>query len=244
MKLALTMALEQVQLSGVPDTDWQALSSTIRETAINILGQARPGTRKVDKEVWFWNERVQTAVRSKKTACKRWKATGAQADREAYCLANKVAKRTVAIAKTEHYRTLFDGLDSRKGQNGIYRLAKKMSNNEKDLQHIKQVKHENGHTLSRPSDICDRWRRHFERVCTTEFEHQPIPIYPPIAGPVPPLSPDEIGAALRNTSGNKSNGPDDVSAVAWKLADDVGIDRLTNLLNSAHLSRCACHPNG
>jgi exonuclease III len=62
---------------------WKELSSAIRATGKSILGETKPGRKRIDKQTWYWSEPVQSAVRAKKSALKNWKQLNTQSSRDA-----------------------------------------------------------------------------------------------------------------------------------------------------------------
>jgi hypothetical protein len=101
---------------------WQAAATTLLNTAKMLLGTTKGG-KPIDRETWWWNAEVQAAVSKKKALFKNWQRTRQSADREQYFEAKRAVKRTIAIAKTAHYQDLYTRLDTKEGENAVYRLA-------------------------------------------------------------------------------------------------------------------------
>ena len=53
------------------------------ETGREICGETT-GHFRIKRETWWWNEKVQQAIREKKEAYKKWQQNGKEIDREAY----------------------------------------------------------------------------------------------------------------------------------------------------------------
>ena len=53
------------------------------ETGGEICGEST-GNFRIKRETWWWNEKVQQAIREKKEAYKKWQQNGKEIDRESY----------------------------------------------------------------------------------------------------------------------------------------------------------------
>ena len=93
-----------------------------------------------NKETWWFNQEVQTATKQKKEAKKRWEETQLEENRIAYKEKNKIAKRTVAIARNNAYDQLYQDLGTKEGQAKIFSLANMRNKSTKDVTHIRQIK--------------------------------------------------------------------------------------------------------
>ncbi len=52
--------------------DWEQLQSNILQAAKEVLGETRGRPRQVQRETWWWNCQVQSAIRSKRVAFRNW----------------------------------------------------------------------------------------------------------------------------------------------------------------------------
>ncbi|XP_040925587.1 craniofacial development protein 2-like [Betta splendens] len=63
------------QLAIDPDKSviliWASVTEHIRKTAKEVVGETKPAKRFVEKQIWWWNEEVQSIVKEKKTAFKK-----------------------------------------------------------------------------------------------------------------------------------------------------------------------------
>ena len=73
------------------------------ETGRGICGETTWHFR-IKRETWWWNEKVQQAIREKKEAYKKWQQSGREIDREAYKQKRKEAKVVVASIKAKEYK--------------------------------------------------------------------------------------------------------------------------------------------
>ena len=91
-------------------------------------------------------------------------------DKRHYKQCSKEAKRAVSIAKSEAYENLYEELDTKEGQQGVYKLAKKRKKSTKDITHITQIKDERGVVIRKERDILMKWKDYFEKWLHEENE--------------------------------------------------------------------------
>uniref|UniRef100_A0A914XBY4 Endonuclease/exonuclease/phosphatase domain-containing protein n=1 Tax=Plectus sambesii TaxID=2011161 RepID=A0A914XBY4_9BILA len=77
---------------------WTNLVNTIHQAAEAALGKTKPGRRFIDKQVWFWNDDVQQAVKAKKEALTTWRTSRDDQDYQRYRTLKSAAKRAVATS--------------------------------------------------------------------------------------------------------------------------------------------------
>ncbi|RWR99635.1 hypothetical protein B4U79_01873, partial [Dinothrombium tinctorium] len=210
---------------------WDSAVSHIHGVASSILGKTQPGKRFIDKQIWWWNDEVQRAIKEKKAMFKTWFKSRDANDYLQYKSLKSAAKRAVAQAKAVHYDRLYEELDTPAGANKVYRLAKARHQATQDIGQVKHIKDENNQILRDPPAILRRWSEYFSKICGDEFPHPPIPHTNPIHGPAPKITTAEVKASINKMKNGKAPGPDDVPAEAWKLLSDHGILILTTLFN-------------
>ena len=71
--------------------------------------------------------------KGRKAAKKQWERTQHDEDREEYRERNKEAKRAVAQARAEACQEMYEGLESREGQDKVYSLARSRNKATKDI---------------------------------------------------------------------------------------------------------------
>nr|XP_043619693.1 uncharacterized protein LOC122591493 [Erigeron canadensis] len=148
------------------DELWTLLAEGMRETAKEVLGVTRETERqrRVGRESWWISEEVQSKVAAKLSCFKdlvKSRQNGTNEDwslaRQRYYEAKKEAKRTVAIAKERAYEELYRKLDSKEGENEIFRIAKAREKRRRDLGDVIYIKDENGRSIVKEGDIRKRW---------------------------------------------------------------------------------------
>ncbi|EYC25573.1 hypothetical protein Y032_0011g1280 [Ancylostoma ceylanicum] len=214
------------------EEQWNIITKTMKDSVVGILGKTSPGKTKIEKATWWWNEEVQSIIAQKKSMYKRWMHTHYAEDRDAYLAAKREAKKAVAIAKSKHYRELYDTLNTSEGEKLLYRLAKaRHRSTTMTTGHIGTIKASNGNILRNPDDVLERWRQYFDQMFNEEFPHPSIPPTECIQGPVLPIAPAEVSEAIKKMKRNKATGPDDVPVDVWKLMGESGAAWLSKIFN-------------
>ena len=210
---------------------WEETTRQIREAGSKTLGKTKPGRRYVDKQIWWWNDNVQCAIKAKKAAFKKWLKTKADADFAIYHQLKSTAKREVTTAKADHIQDLYERLNTREGANDVYRLARSRHQATVDIGQVMHIKDTQGVLLRKPEDVLKRWREHFDLICNEEFPHPPISEASPIQGAVPQITIAEVEAAIHFMKNGKATGPDDIPSEAWKKMGPCGAEFLSNFFN-------------
>lgn len=228
---AITAVIPQVDQTASVEATWQQGASEIRNAAKGLLGMTRPGTKRIGRETWWWTDEVEAVVKRKKEAYRQWRRSRTQQDRDNYNLWRKEAKVQIAKAKQEHYKDLYHRLETKEGENDIYRIAKARQAKTRDIGNVRIVKAADGKVLYNNKDIMGRWKDHYETISNIEFPHPPIPQAPPHPGPVLTITEAEVEEAIKKMKLGKCTGPDDIPADIWKIAGIRGVRYLTGLFN-------------
>ena len=105
--------------------DWQRISEMIRRTARRELGKTSGKVNTAGRSTkWWWNEEVQEKPKDKKKAKKEWDTIRNDASKLAYKTARKQAKREVAKARNKAYEELYEKLETKEGENEVFKIAK------------------------------------------------------------------------------------------------------------------------
>ncbi|XP_064086075.1 uncharacterized protein LOC135201128 [Macrobrachium nipponense] len=215
----------------IEDVDewWNRTMEIILRVAREILGESS-GKMFENKETWWFSEEVKEATKQKREAKERWEGIQMEEDWMTYKEANKLAKKTVAIAKDRAYDQLFKELHTKEGQGKIFKLAHMRNKSTKDVTHIRQIKDNDGNVLRNERDIIRRWKEYSEALLNEENERFPRGDGHTNCGPVTELTKAEVRVALGKMKNSKAVGPDGIPAEAWKALDEEGIDILWQLM--------------
>ena len=157
MKLARTISEEGVwKKAQDADAMWEATTNCIRRLVKEILGTSRRGGNKM-KGAWWWNKKIKEKVKEKKEAYAAFINSKTDKEKEIsrvrYRAAKKVAKKTVAIAKSIAYNRLYQKLETKEGENEVFKLARARKEELRILGVVRCIKDENGRVLCEDAGI-------------------------------------------------------------------------------------------
>ena len=210
--------------------EWEGTAELLRVAGKKVLGVSS-GKRKVDKETWWWNNKVQEIIKQKREAKKGWDLKRDEDSRRVYKESRRLAKKEVAKAKEKAYEELYDRLETKEGEKELYRLAKQRDRAGKDVQQVRLMKDENGNVLTNPEDVLERWKKYFEKLMNEENDRERTENVGPVNEEVESISKEEVKSALRKMKCGKAVGPDELPAEVWKCLRDLGIEFLSRLFN-------------
>jgi hypothetical protein len=108
---------------GDANSMWMKMTTCIKKVASEEFGVTKGGTHEA-KEMWWWNEKMQKAIKEKKECFRRIHLDRSADNVERYKVAKKTAKRAVSEARGRMYDGLYQWLRTKEGENDIYRMAK------------------------------------------------------------------------------------------------------------------------
>ena len=212
---------------------WAETYPMVMEAAKEILGESVAG-KYLEKESWWWNEEVQTAVTEKRDAWKEWKRASEdnkEEARERYTSLNKTSKEKVAIAKEAASENLYSEIE-RNGPKIIHRLAKTRHRRSKDIDRIPFVKDIDGKILCEDEQIKKRWESYFNGLLNNENSREELPTQLPVQGPIPRINEEEVNIQIGKMKPNKATGPDQLPIDIIKLLKERGNTWMTACLNN------------
>jgi hypothetical protein len=114
---------------------WMKMSTYIRKVASEEFGVIK-GDKRETEETWWWNEKVQSAIKEKKECFRRRSVDNV----ERYKVVKKTAKRAVSEARGQMYDGLYQRLGTKEGEKDIYRMAKSRERKTRDIIQVKCIK--------------------------------------------------------------------------------------------------------
>jgi hypothetical protein len=128
------------------------MSTCIRKVASEEFGVTKRGKREI-KETWWWNEKVQNAIKEKKECFRCMHLDRSVDNVEWYKVAKKTAKRMVSEARGQIYDGLYQRLGTKEGEKDIYRMAKSRERKTRDIIQVKCIKDATERLLTKDEDI-------------------------------------------------------------------------------------------
>jgi hypothetical protein len=94
---------------GDANSMWMKMFTCIRKVASEEF-RVTKGSKRETKDTWWWNEKVQNAIKEKKECFRRMHLYKSVNDVERYKVTKKTAKRTVSEARGQMYDRLYQRL--------------------------------------------------------------------------------------------------------------------------------------
>ena len=210
------------------DEIWKDMSRILGEAAAETCGRTRGG-RLRENETWWWDKEVQEKLKEKKRAYKTLRDGTGSIDE--YKRLKKEAKKAVARAKEKAWKKWYDKLETKEGEDQIYRIAKNRAKQKKDITQVAVIKDKEGNILIEEMKIKRRWHEYFKELLNEENERDELEKVEVVSGPVEEFSEEEVKNAVREMKTGKASGPSGISAEYFKYLDSDGLKCLTDLLN-------------
>jgi hypothetical protein len=211
---------------GDANSMWMKMSTCIRKMASEEFGVTKGGKRET-KETWWWNEKMQNAIKEKKECFRRMHLDMSVDDVEWYEVAKKTAKRAVSEARGQIYDGLYQRLGTKEGEKDIYRMAKSRERKTRDIVQVKCIKDATKRLLTKDEDIKNRWREYFDKLFNEDSGSSSIEL--DISSNdlnrqfVRRIQESEVKNALKRMKGGKAMGPDGIPIEVWRTLGDVAI---------------------
>jgi Reverse transcriptase (RNA-dependent DNA polymerase) len=141
----------------------------------------------------------------------------------------------VSEAKSQAYTELYRKLDTKEGENDVYKMAKIRERKTRDLYQVKCIKYEADRLLVKDEEIKNRWRAYFDKLFNDDSEKTAIELDDSIDTNrrfVRRIQESEAKKALKKMKTGKALGPDDIPIEVWRCLGDIAIVWLTKLFNT------------
>jgi hypothetical protein len=213
---------------------WIKMSTCIRKVASEEFRVTKGGKRET-KETWWWNEKVQNAIKEKKECFRRMHLDRSVNNVERYKVAKKTTKRTVSEGRGQMYDGLYRRLGMKEGEKDIYRMTKSREMNTRDIIQVKCIKNATERLLTKDEDIKNRWREYFDKLFNKDSGSSYIEL--DISSDdlnkqfMRRIQESEVKDVLKIMKGGKTMGPDGIPIEVWRTLEDVAIVWLTKLFN-------------
>jgi hypothetical protein len=120
---------------GDANNIWMKMSTCIRKMDSEEIGVIKWGKHET-KEAWWWNEKMQNAIKEKKEWFRRMHLNRNVDNIEWYKVTKKTAKRAVSEARGQIYDGLYQRLGTKEGEKDIYRMVKSRERKTRDIIHV------------------------------------------------------------------------------------------------------------
>jgi hypothetical protein len=149
------------------DNMWKEIATHIQKVAIEVFGVTR-GNKHKPKDTWWWNDDVQKTINEKKECYKRLHHNRSDENIQKYKEARRNAKKAVSEAGGRAYTELYRKLDTKEGENDVYKMTKLRERKTRDFNEVKCIKDEADRLLVKDKKIKNRWREYFDKLFNDE----------------------------------------------------------------------------
>ena len=212
------------------ESKWSLLKGCLLDASDNVCGWTKGPVRR--RETWWWNRKVDNAIKEKRRLWKEWKAGSSK---EPYLEAKRRAKSEVYAAKRRAEEERFPNVLTRDDQkNEVFKIAKQMAKTNQDIIGEKCVKGDTGDLAFDDSSKKIAWESYYSKLLNEEFEWDRNTLSPvePIAGPAIKIERDWVKSAISRMKSGKAAGPSGIVSEMLNASGDAGIDLVTDLVNS------------
>jgi hypothetical protein len=219
---------------GDANSMWMKMSTCIRKVASEEFRVTKGGKHET-KETWWWNEKMQNAIKEKKECFRCMHLDRSVDNIKWYKVAKKTAKRVVSEARGQMYDGLYQRLGTKEGEKDIYRMAKSRERKTRDIVQVKCIKDATEWLLTKDKDIKNRWREYFDKLFNEDSGSSSIEL--DISSDdlnrqfVRRIQESEIKDALKRMKGGMAMGPDEIPIEVWRTLGDIAIVWLTKLFD-------------
>ena len=149
---------------------WERARDGLLKAAGDVCGWTKGPKR--HSQTWWWNKEVEEKVQEKRTRFKQWqkkKGTDEEDDAFAkYVIGKKAAKKAVKQAQQLERKKFGERLDTVEGRKAVFRIAKQMAREKRDVVGVNCLKDEKGAAVVEPEKVKERWKGYMEGLLNVE----------------------------------------------------------------------------
>ena len=162
----------KMNMAGSIEGDWTKFRDYVLKAAKEVCGETRGAGGVRNRETWWRSNNVQSPVKEKRIAFKRWQRSRREEDKRIYVERKMEAKRQVTAAKTAEWEQWSRDLETNEGRLKMFKVAKQMRKERKDVIGVKFIKGDDGEIETKDKDILRRWQEYFEQLLNEENDWQ------------------------------------------------------------------------
>ena len=154
------------------------------------------------------------------------------ASKLAYITAMKQAKKELAKAKNKAYEELYEKLETKEGENELFKIAKQRNNQSKDVQQVRVIKSKTGEMLMEEEKVKQRWKEYFDNLLDQENRRERREMRTEeTKKDVEDISGEEVRTRLKKMKNRKTQVRDDIPVEAWIALGNKGVEFLVSFFN-------------
>ena len=159
-----------------------------------------------------------------------WNIQRGEECKQEYKEMRREAKKEVAKVTSKAYGELYEGLDTKEGENTLYRLARQIHQVGKDVQQVRMMKHKDGNVMTDEKSLLRIWKEYYMGLMKEENEERERERERERGGgrerrdndgervnlEVESVSKEEVRENVQRMTNGKAVGPDDILVEGWK----------------------------
>ena len=114
------------------------------------------------------------------------------------------------MAKGRAYDDFYARLETKEGENELYRLARQRDRAGKDVQHVRVLRDKNGNVMLNLEAVLKRWEEYFGKLMNEENNRDPRTEEAKVVNEEVNCVSREVKNALRRMKKGKAVGPDEL----------------------------------
>jgi hypothetical protein len=149
---------------------------------------------------------VEEVVKFKRTCFRKWKKSGLAQDKGEYVKARRRAKKAVLEAKERSNKELGEELDSEKGKQKVFKIARQMARERMDVVKVTCVKDRQGRLILNEEGRKRVWKEYMEKLLNEEKQWDGGVDGEIKEGPECEINKEEVSRAMRRLGRGKAAG--------------------------------------
>ena len=119
-------------------------------------------------------------------------------------------------ARNKAYEELYKKLETKEGENEVFKIAKQRNRQSKDVQQVRVIKSKAGEVLMEKEKMKQRWKEYFDNLHNQENPKERREMRTEgRERDIEDISGEEVRTGLRKMKKGKAQGPDDIPVETW-----------------------------
>ena len=211
------------------DGKWGRLMGGYLNASDRTCGWTTGPTKR--RETWWWNNRVEKAIKEKRRCFHDMKFRGG--DEGLYAEAKRNANREVYTAQNSAVNEKCPNIETRDDQKQeMYKVSKQMQKINQDVVGEQCVRDDTGTLACTEEAKKKAWRSHYNHLLNVEFEwkQESLSQADPVAGPIK-IEKSMVKEAICKMKNGKAAGPSGVTIEMVKAGGELSTDLVHDLIS-------------
>ena len=131
----------------------------------------------------------------------------------------------MAKARNKAYEELYEKLETKEGENEVFKIAKQRNRQSKGVQQVRVIKSKIGEILMKEEKVKQRWKEYFDNLLNQENPRERRETRTEgRERDVKDISGEEVRTGLKKMKKGNAQGPDDIPVKAWIALGNKGVE--------------------